>query len=134
MASLLMRKIHVLSALLLFAISCSADENSLTLNEPVNNLEASTYPTTSTTTAPPKTSTTTSPPTTTKVVLLESTTTVAKFPMPQELDFVATTTHGQSIDGSELWLAANAYALKDEMPDTKNKFDQNILFWFWAPN
>ena len=128
MASLLMRKIHVLSALLLFAISCSADENSLTLNEPVNNLEASTSPTTSTTTAPPKTSTTTSPPTTTKVVLLESTT------MPQELDFVATTTHGQSIDGSELWLAANAYALKDEMPDTKNKFDQNILFWFWAPN
>ena len=129
-----MRKIHVLSVLLLFAISCSADENSLILNEPVNNLETSTSPTISTTTTPPKTSTTTTPPATTKVVLAESTTTVVEFPMPQELDFVATTTHGDNIDGSELWLAANAYGLNNEMYDTKTEFDQNILFWFWAPN
>ena len=116
-----MRKIYVLSAFLLFAVSCSPDENPLTLSEPTTTLSEPT------TTTPPSTSTT-------KVTELESTTTVAEVAMPQELDFVAVTTDGDSIEGSELWLTRNAHGLTGELSDAKNEFDQNIVFWFWAPN
>ena len=121
MASLLMRKIYVLSAFLLFAVSCSPDEKPLTLSEPTTTLSEPTK------TTPPSTSTT-------KVTELESTTTVAEVAMPQELDFIAVTTDGDSIDGSELWLTRNTHELTGELSDTKNEFDQNIVFWSWAPN
>lgn len=135
MASLLMRKISILLPLLLLAVSCSADEKPLTLSEPTTST-TSTPPTTSTTTTPPTTSTTSTPPTTStsKVAQPESTTTVVELPMPQELDFFATTTDGDRIAGSELWLATNAYETKDEASDIKNEFDEDIVFWFWAPN
>ena len=128
-----MRKISILLPLLLLAVSCSADEKPLTLSEPTTST-TSTPPTTTTT--PPTTSTTSTPPTTStsKVAQPESTTTVAELPMPQELDFFATTTDGDRIAGSELWLATNAYETKDEASDIKNEFDENIVFWFWAPN
>ena len=112
-----MRKISILLPLLLLAVSCSADEKPLTLSEP----------TTSTTSTPPTTSTS-------KVAQPESTTTVVELPMPQELDFFATTTDGDRIAGSELWLATNAYETKDEASEIKNEFDEDIVFWFWAPN
>ena len=128
-----MRKISILLPLLLLAVSCSADEKPLTLSEPTTST-TSTPPTTTTT--PPTTSTTSTPPTTStsKVAQPESTTTVAELPMPQELDFFATTTDGDRIAGSELWLATNAYETKDEASDIKNEFDEDIVFWFWAPN
>ena len=71
-----MRKIYVLSAFLLFAVSCSPDENPLTLSEPTTTLSEPTTtlseptttlsePTTTlsepTKTTPPSTSTTKSP-------------------------------------------------------------------------
>ena len=128
-----MRKISILLPLLLLAVSCSADEKPLTLSEPTTST-TSTPPTTTTT--PPTTSTTSTPPTTStsKVAQPESTTTVVELPMPQELDFFATTTDGDRIAGSELWLATNAYETKDEASDIKNEFDEDIVFWFWAPN
>ena len=130
-----MRKISILLTLLLLAVSCSADEKPLTLSEPTTST-TSTPPTTSTTTTPPTTSTTSTPPTTStsKVAQPESTTTVVELPMPQELDFFATTTEGDRIAGSELWLATNAYETKDEASEIKNEFDEDIVFWFWAPN
>lgn len=128
-----MRKISILLPLLLFAVSCGAAEKPLTLSEPTTTT-TSTPPTTTTT--PPTTSTTSTPPTTStsKVAQPESTTTVVELPMPQELDFFATTTDGDRIAGSELWLATNAYETKDEASDIKNEFDEDIVFWFWAPN
>jgi cytoskeletal protein RodZ len=137
-----MRKIYVLSAFLLFAVSCSPDENPLTLSEPTTTLSepTTTLSEPTTTLSEPTTTlsepTTTTPPSTstTKVTELESTTTVAEVAMPQELDFVAVTTDGDSIEGSELWLTRNAHGLTGELSDAKNEFDQNIVFWFWAPN
>ena len=128
-----MRKISIVLPLLLFAVSCGAAEKPLTLSEPTTTT-TSTPPTTTTT--PPTTSTTSTPPTTStsKVARPESTTTVVELPMPQELDFFATTTDGDRIAGSELWLATNAYETKDEASDIKNEFDEDIVFWFWAPN
>jgi len=75
--------------------------------------------------------TTTSMPVVTE---MPSTTTVAEIEIPSELDFVALTTDGDLIDGSDLWLNQSDSNSTDSFSESENGFGQDILLWFWSPN
>ena len=68
------------------------------------------------------------------VAQLPSTTTVAEIEIPSELDFVALTTDGDLIDGSDLWLNPNNSDSTGDLSESENGYGQDILLWFWAPN
>ena len=68
------------------------------------------------------------------VTEMPSTTTVAEIEIPSELDFVALTTDGDLIDGSDLWLNQSDSNSTDSFSESENGFGQDILLWFWSPN
>lgn len=68
------------------------------------------------------------------VTEMPSTTTVAEIEIPSELDFVALTTDGDLIDGSDLWLNRSDSNSTDSFSESENGFGQDILLWFWSPN
>ena len=68
--------------------------------------------------------TTTSMPVVTE---MPSTTTVAEIEIPSELDFVALTTDGDLIDGSDLWLNRSDSNSTDSFSESENGFGQDIL-------
>ena len=68
------------------------------------------------------------------VTEIPSTTTVAEIEIPSELDFVALTTDGDLIDGSDLWLNRSDSNSTDSFSESENGFGQDILLWFWSPN
>jgi hypothetical protein len=51
-----------------------------------------------------------------------------------ELDFVALTTGGDLVNGSDLWLNPNNSGSTGDLSESENGFGQDILLWFWAPN
>jgi len=54
--------------------------------------------------------------------------------IPSELDFVALTTDGDLVNGSDLWLNPNNSDSIGDLSESGNGFGQDILLWFWAPN
>ena len=68
------------------------------------------------------------------VTEMPSTTTVAEIEIPSELDFVALTTDGDLINGSDLWLNRSDSNSTDSFSESENGFGQDILLWFWSPN
>ena len=68
------------------------------------------------------------------VTQLPSTTTVVEIEIPSELDFVALTTDGDLVNGSDLWLNPNNSDSIGDLSESGNGFGQDILLWFWAPN
>lgn len=68
------------------------------------------------------------------VAQLPSTTTVVEIEIPSELDFVALTTDGDLVNGSDLWLNPNNSGSTGDLSESENGFGQDILLWFWAPN
>ena len=68
------------------------------------------------------------------VAQLPSTTTVVEIEIPSELDFVALTTGGDLVNGSDLWLNPNNSDSTDNLSESENGYGQDILLWFWAPN
>ena len=68
------------------------------------------------------------------VAQLPSTTTVVEIEIPSELDFVALTTGGDLVNGSDLWLNPNNYDSTGNLSESENGYGQDILLWFWAPN
>ncbi len=63
---------------------------------------------------------------------VETTTTIVEIVVPSELDFIAVTTEGETVDGRELWLDGDEAT--DNLSQNGNRFGQDVLFWFWAPN
>jgi len=76
----------------------------------------------------------TSSSSTSVVTQLPSTTTVVEIEIPSELDFVALTTDGDLVNGSDLWLNPNNSGSTGDLSESENGFGQDILLWFWAPN
>jgi len=76
----------------------------------------------------------TSSSSTSVVTELPSTTTVVEIEIPSELDFVALTTDGDLVNGSDLWLNPNNSDSTGNLSESENSFGQDILLWFWAPN
>ena len=76
----------------------------------------------------------TSSSSTSVVTQLPSTTTVVEIEIPSELDFVALTTDGDLVNGSDLWLNPNNSDSTGNLSESENSFGQDILLWFWAPN
>ena len=72
-----------------------------------------------------------SPPVTTQPI---STTTVVEIEIPSELDFLALTTEGELVRGSDLWLKTDTSESGDSSLESENGFGQDMLLWFWAPN
>ena len=72
-----------------------------------------------------------SPPVTTQP---PSTTTVIEIEIPSELDFLALTTNGELVSGSDLWLKTDTSGSGDSLLESENGFAQDMLLWFWAPN
>ena len=72
-----------------------------------------------------------SPPVTTQPT---STTTVIEIEIPSELDFLALTTDGELVSGSDLWLKTDTSESGDSLLESENGFAQDMLLWFWAPN
>ncbi len=68
------------------------------------------------------------------VTELPSTTTVVEIEIPSELDFVALTTDGDLVNGSDLWLNRSDSNSTDSFSESENDFGQDILLWFWSPN
>lgn len=68
------------------------------------------------------------------VTEMPSTTTVAEIEIPSELDFVALTTDGDLVNGSDLWLNRSDSNSTDSFSESENDFGQDILLWFWSPN
>ena len=68
------------------------------------------------------------------VTELPSTTTVVEIEIPSELDFVALTTDGDLVNGSDLWLNRSDSNSTDSFSESENGFGQDILLWFWSPN
>ena len=68
------------------------------------------------------------------VAQLPSTTTVVEIEIPSELDFVALTTGGDLVNGSDLWLNQNNSDSTGDLSESENGYGQDILLWFWAPN
>ena len=68
------------------------------------------------------------------VTEMPSTTTVAEIEIPSELDFVALTTDGDLVNGSDLWLNRSDSNSTDSFSESENGFGQDILLWFWSPN
>ena len=68
------------------------------------------------------------------VAQLPSTTTVVEIEIPSELDFVALTTGGDLVNGSDLWLNPNNSDSTGNLSESENGYVQDILLWFWAPN
>ena len=81
-----------------------------------------------------RTSTTTSSSSTSVIAQLPSTTTLAEIEIPSELDFVALTTDGDLVNGSDLWLNRSDSNSTDSFSESENGFGQDILLWFWSPN
>ena len=52
--------------------------------------------------------------------------------IPSELDFIALTTKGEIVKGSDLWL--NDYKQGNNLSKSETGLVQDVLFWFWAPN
>tara|TARA_B100000686_G_C15895712_1_gene527803 strand:+ start:114 stop:398 length:285 start_codon:yes stop_codon:yes gene_type:complete len=65
---------------------------------------------------------------------LPSITTVVEIEIPSELDFVALTTDGELVSGSDLWLKTDTSQSGDSSLESENGFAQDMLLWFWAPN
>ena len=72
-----------------------------------------------------------SPPVTTQPA---STTTVIEIEIPSELDFLALTTDGELVSGSDLWLKTDTSESGDSSIESENGSGQDMLLWFWAPN
>ena len=68
------------------------------------------------------------------IAQLPSTTTVVEIEIPSELDFVALTTGGDLVNGSDLWLNPNNSDSTGNLSESENGYGQDILLWFWAPN
>ncbi len=68
------------------------------------------------------------------VTEMPSTTTVVEIEIPSELDFVALTTDGDLVNGSDLWLNRSDSNSTDSFSESENGFGQDILLWFWSPN
>ena len=68
------------------------------------------------------------------IAQLPSTTTVVEIEIPSELDFVALTTDGDLVNGSDLWLNQNNSDSTGDLSESENGYGQDILLWFWAPN
>ena len=68
------------------------------------------------------------------IAQLPSTTTVVEIEIPSELDFVALTTGGDLVNGSDLWLNPNNSDSTGDLSESENGYGQDILLWFWAPN
>ncbi len=68
------------------------------------------------------------------VTEMPSTTTVVEIEIPSELDFVALTTDGDLVNGSDLWLNRSDSNSTDSFSESENDFGQDILLWFWSPN
>ena len=68
------------------------------------------------------------------IAQLPSTTTVVEIEIPSELDFVALTTGGDLVNGSDLWLNQNNSDSTGDLSESENGYGQDILLWFWAPN
>ena len=68
------------------------------------------------------------------VTQLPSTTTVVEIEIPSELDFVALTTDGDLVNGSDLWLNQSDSNSTDSFSESENGFGQDILLWFCSPN
>ena len=68
------------------------------------------------------------------IAQLPSTTTVVEIEIPSELDFVALTTDGDLVNGSDLWLNPNNSDSTGDLSESENGYGQDILLWFWAPN
>jgi len=68
------------------------------------------------------------------VTEMPSTTTVVEIEIPSELDFVAFTTDGDLVNGSDLWLNRSDSNSTDSFSESENGFGQDILLWFWSPN
>ena len=76
----------------------------------------------------------TSSSSTSVVTQLPSTTTVVEIEIPSELDFVALTTDGDLIDGSDLWLNRSDSNSTDSFSESEKIFGQDILLLHWSPN
>ena len=68
------------------------------------------------------------------IAQLPSTTTVVEIEIPSELDFVALTTGGDLVNGSDLLLNPNNSDSTGDLSESENGYGQDILLWFWAPN
>ena len=68
------------------------------------------------------------------IAQLPSTTTVVEIEIPSELDFVALTTGGDLVNGSDLWLNPNNSDSTGDLSESENGYGQDILLWLWAPN